>query len=670
MELGGGTLILQRPYLWNPDDERTRQYLKAETDYFNAVMKELGGAVAALMKAEAPSSAIPDQIKVAGGKSFFLTGGKLGCAESETDTTLLLGPSGLSGEKKKIITHTPSPNGEFDVVRLISPEEDSVLRVVDVKGHLLSGQIEGAWAAFPCWISDRRILVACVPESGPNTPPNQTRLNHDLYVCDINDGGLGHKIKVSDFSSLGIAAARLIRPSVAGEYAFARVTQQTDSYRQAILVQPVNTLSDPNVDWERVLEEYLISVATGYKGSLYAVSYKNSDHGEVIRLDLKQRIVETVLPASAGVMDAQDAPALFMAGSMGVYATRLTINEDTHEHELWHISEESGPTKVPLPLKGKLNSLSTDPERAGLFFTITTLSGESGHYRYDPVTGKVNETGRMSHIDPIQGIAVTIHAVEGADGEPVYYTMFSKEGETPDKAIVNPYAAYGSPSDLPDRGTLAVVKEYNVAWVVPHISSTMERGAVHLATGLGANQRENHERGNIELTAIMEDVRRRGVEKLGLYGFSAGGLRVGLAAMQQPDRVTAAVSLMGVQDGRFGRESTIAPFQDVTFGTVDDPEDYAAMHRDSVLEAAQRAAEERRRIAAFAALVSKGDARVPGHESLVTVAAARDAASNYAKASGKKPPLMLFGEGLGGHTDFEAYKATALTILLAELGAL
>jgi prolyl oligopeptidase len=204
---------------------------------------------------------------------------------------------------------------------------------------------------------------------------------------------------------------------------------------------------------------------------------------------------------------------------------------------------------------------------------------------FDPVTGQTTDVA-LSERAPAASCDIVVSRIhaESIDGTQVPLTLLSSttlDGDTsPRPLILTGYGGYD----------ISVTPRFDPAMLL-----LVEQGAIHAVANLRGGQEfgaEWHEQGarahkqNVfdDFAACITTLIARGYTSprlLGLIGRSNGGLLLGAMITQHPNRFNAAVAAVGVYDVLRQERSTNGQFNVTEAGTIDDEQEFLALHRYS-----------------------------------------------------------------------------------------
>lgn len=305
---------------------------------------------------------------------------------------------------------------------------------------------------------------------------------------------------------------------------------------------------------------------------LFLRSVKGAPRGCVLRLPVTGTLAEAkvVVPEGEAVIEGllPTATHLFVAELVGG-PSRI------RQFDL----EGGNARELPLPEASGAGGLLADGD--GLIFRQTSYVAPAAWMRYDPGTAELRRTA-LFNTSPVDfsDIEVLREFATSRDGTRVPVNILRRKGVRPEggsPALLYGYGGYGI-SMRPffnfeqrlwfDRGGIFVVAnlrgggEFGEAW--------------HLAGNLTRKQ-------NVfdDFAACARHLITQGytsADKLAIEGGSNGGLLMGALLTQHPDLVRAVVAHVGISDMLRVELDPNGAFNVTEFGTVQDPEQFRALH--------------------------------------------------------------------------------------------
>ena len=274
--------------------------------------------------------------------------------------------------------------------------------------------------------------------------------------------------------------------------------------------------------------------------TLYYMTTKTDSDGEIRTIDLAgARALAASKPVALGKLGVITG---FAATLDGLYVSAQSPYAAT---KLYYLPKAGKLTEVKLPFIGSAYNWATSSDRKTLTFGYDGYQGATVFYRVDK--GRLAPLGLHAETLPEAAkMTVTEEWATSADGTKVPLTIVSmgpKAGPKP--TIIDAYASYGVSAE-PYYGTS------NTVWVA--------RGGVYAACharGGGELGRKWHEGGrsankpNAQADVIacgrrMIELGYSSAKTQGVFGASAAGLLIPMAAMKAPEVFAAAVTRVGI----------------------------------------------------------------------------------------------------------------------------
>jgi prolyl oligopeptidase len=310
---------------------------------------------------------------------------------------------------------------------------------------------------------------------------------------------------------------------------------------------------------------------------IYLLTDRDAPRGRIVAIDLDhpEVVVELVAEGDATIEIASIVGDLLFVGYL------VDARADVHVHEL----DGTYRRDVPLPGAGTVTGFGGRRDDTAIYYAFTSFIEPGTIYRYDLATGESTLWHRPEvPFDP-ERFETTQVFVESKDGTRVPVFITAPRGVALDGT--NPTYLYGYGG-------------YNISMTPafsPGVIAWLEMGGVHVQACLrGGNEygEEWHLAGtkarkqNVfdDCIAVAEWLISSGwtsKEKLVLAGGSNGGLLVGACMTQRPDLFAVCLPSRGVLDMLRFERFTIGWAWASDYGTVDDPDDFAALHAYSPL---------------------------------------------------------------------------------------
>jgi prolyl oligopeptidase len=335
---------------------------------------------------------------------------------------------------------------------------------------------------------------------------------------------------------------------------------------------------DETVGWWQVADipDSCIQAVLG-DDALYLLSRRGAPHGQVLRLALEPGVT------------VADAETLVPAGDRSI--DDVAVTADT----LWVVDLDGGPQHVRrFDLSGsELPPVDVPPVSSVSFFFarlarlrpdlvawMNTSFTDPGTWWIAPDGGEPRPTGlRTTTSVDLSGYRVTREMATSKDGTLVPISVIAapdtpRDGSAP--ALLVAYGGYG----------ISLVPRFD-----PERLLWLEQGGVYAVANIrggGEYGEEWHQGGRLttkqncfdDFIACAEHLTSEGYtshDRLAILGGSNGGLLMGAVLTQRPDLARAVVAAVPVLDSLRAETATNGVFNTTEFGTVEDPEQFAAL---------------------------------------------------------------------------------------------
>jgi prolyl oligopeptidase len=234
-------------------------------------------------------------------------------------------------------------------------------------------------------------------------------------------------------------------------------------------------------------------------------------------------------------------------------------------------------SEVKLPGAGSAGFFHTYPWRGHeVWFHYTDHATPSALLRFDALGGRLSaDQPRPAGQDAPR---VTIETATANDGTPVRIFVISPAGapDHPRPTILNGYGGFGAPMTPHHSPDIEAWVRAGGVFAVACLRGGGEEGAEWHRAGQGRSKQRVFD----DFDAVTDHLVRRGwttTRQLGILGSSNGGLLVAAALTQHPEKYAAAVCLAPLTDMIRYERSGMGPSWRPEYGTVDDPDDFAAL---------------------------------------------------------------------------------------------
>jgi len=488
---------------------------------------------------------------------------------------LLLDPSELSSDGSIALADIhPSPDGSLIAYRLTSSGSSRMsLHVMDVNSKEVLDVIPGdVNPVAHAWHTKNR--VAWLPDNSgfyytrcsSATPAAEARFHHKLYFHRLGDDWREDELVFGE--TLKREETPYPLASWNGRYLLALVQDVSGDSpcSQLYLLDHEN----PQRDFIPVVRdvEAFISAAAVHRDKLYFQSNHEAPLGKLIAIELADTAAEftTVIPeASCPLGDWIAVGNFLFVETIDNVSSRL------------HVYDLAGRfvKKIELPGMGSINSLSAAPESEELLISFSSFLIPKTVYRMD-----------------LETLEYKLYHQNEVPFDPGAFELEQSWVESRDKTRVPMFLVYKKGIERNSKNATVIhgYGGFNVSLLpafMPQVIPFLERGGIYVilnARGGGefgeewhrAGMRENKQNTFDDFIAAAEWLIKGGYtqpSRLGLFGWSNGGLSVNAVAVQRPDLWKAVVAGAAVTDmARFHTAHTGRHWI-ADYGSPEDPHD-------------------------------------------------------------------------------------------------
>jgi len=280
-----------------------------------------------------------------------------------------------------------------------------------------------------------------------------------------------------------------------------------------------------------------------------------------------------VLPEGKGVVQA------IAAAQDAIYVTVL----EGGRYRLLRVPYDQRPVEdIDLPFPGTVSFAGHHVERPGVLIALGGWTQATRYYEVKaqsrrPVPTSLQPTGRF---DELVGVGSNVEHAISHDGTRVPLSIVAKPGSGPRPTIVVAYGAYGFSQEPRLRAEWVPWLERGYVMATCHVRGGGEYGQAWYEAGKKLTKPNSWK----DLIGCAEHLVQTGVttpKKLGIMGWSAGGITVGRAFTERPDLFAAAAPGVGVLDAVRAEIEPNGPANVVEFGTVARPDEFKALYEMS-----------------------------------------------------------------------------------------
>jgi prolyl oligopeptidase len=543
----GTTVTDPYRYMENLDDTAVTNWMKAEGKYARALFASVPQRAALLAEVAAASGSLDfvNTIQRAGERTFYeeRTPGSdnfdLMVREADGSTRKLVDVGGLraahGGSPYAINYYRASPNGEKVAVGISAGgSEDASLFVYDVgAAKQIAPPLALARFGVTAWTDDgSKLFVNLLAAQPANAPPTSKYLDSRMFVWDLKrapvallGGTTPSRIKVAPemvpylFTETGatISAAAIVN-GVQNEL--------------ELWTAPSATVTSPAAPWTRLTTAEDGVTNIDFAGQrVYLLSHKGAPTFQVLMLRAGEPMrAAKVLVASRNdrLIEAMGTAkdGLYLRARHGVYS------------ELIRVPLAGGPEEiVPLPFKGSISEMFTDPTREGATILLESWFNPPTALTFDAsksivVPEKLGMT--PAGFDP-NTFRLTDLSARAKDGTMIPLSYVDRVGSKhPQLVLLLGYGSYGI-SSYPGFGPRTIVGlRRGVAMATCHVRGGGELGEAWRLGGKDSNKPNTWR----DLIACGDELVADGYttrDKLFIDGGSAGGITMGRALEERPD---------------------------------------------------------------------------------------------------------------------------------------
>jgi len=576
--------MISDPYRWMEEDTPAlRAWVLAQHEQTMAQLSSLPAResirrrLEELLRSEAMGA-----ITKAGQRYFFLKRfekqelASLYCQdERHGPIRLLLDPGELSSDGTIALADIhPSPDGSLIAYRLTSSGSSRMsLHVMDVNSKEVLDVIPGdVNPVAHAWHTKNR--VAWLPDNSgfyytrcPSaTPAEEARFHHKLYFHRLGDDWSEDELVFGE--TLKREETPYPLASWNGRYLLALVQDVSgDSPCSQLYLLDHENPQRGFIPVVRDVEAF-ISAAAVHRDKLYFQTNHEAPLGKLIAIELADTAAEftTVIPeASCPLGDWIAVGNFLFVETIDNVSSRL------------HVYDLAGRfvKKIELPGMGSINSLSAAPESEELLISFSSFLIPKTVYRMD-----------------LETLEYKLYHQNEVPFDPGAFELEQSWVESRDKTRVPMFLVYKKGIERNSKNATVIhgYGGFNVSLLpafMPQVIPFLERGGIYVilnARGGGefgeewhrAGMRENKQNTFDDFIAAAEWLIKGGYtqpSRLGLFGWSNGGLSVNAVAVQRPDLWNAVVAGAAVTDmARFHTAHTGRHWI-ADYGSPEDPHD-------------------------------------------------------------------------------------------------
>ncbi|MBV8136248.1 MAG: prolyl oligopeptidase family serine peptidase [Deltaproteobacteria bacterium] len=452
-------------------------------------------------------------------------------------------------------------------------EETSIFVHDALSGARLAGPVDRAQYASPTWSEDGKLLFFNrLAALSPGDAPTAKYLNSTAVVWDLKSGPTAligttvgnagaFNLKPAEFPNVGLV------PGAPNALFF-----NINGVQNELEIWLTSTRSASHLDapWHRLVARLDDVTDVRMRGSeIFLLSHHGAPTFQVLALRAGQRLAEaeTLVPArNDRVIESirAAADALYVLQRDGIYSRLLRVPTGTRSAK-----------DIPLPFKGYVSAVFTDPRSQGLTLTLESWNVPPTVFAYDPRGDRFSDLalGTNPPYRPDEFEVRDLNAT-ARDGTQIPLTFVEPTGTQGTRTVLlDAYGSYGI-SFLPEFNAriISFMRE-GAAYAVCHVRGGGELGEAWRLAGKDA-QKPNTWR---DLIACAEDLIALGLttkDKLFITGGSAGGITVGRAMTERPDLFAGVIDRVPAANALRMEFSPSGPPNIPEFGTVTNEEGF------------------------------------------------------------------------------------------------
>jgi prolyl oligopeptidase len=308
------------------------------------------------------------------------------------------------------------------------------------------------------------------------------------------------------------------------------------------------------------------------RGRIFALTYDQSSNRSLVELDFAGNEIGTVISEQAAMIRQ-----LLVVGER-VFVNCL--NRTVPSIESWNLAGRKLGC-IDVPLHGTIQLLPAQSENAdSIFYTYESFTQPAAIFEYEICTEKTRLWHRRKL--PVSLPVCPSHEATypARDGVVIPITIVSHSHtdiKQQGPLIMTSYGGFGVPMTPQFSVLVAIMMELGAIFALPHIRGGGEFGK----KWHDAARRRNRQTAFDDFIAAAEWLCSKQITtpaRCAIFGGSNSGLLVGAAMTQRPDLFRAAMCIAPLLDMvRYELFDQAAKWTK-EYGTVDDPEDFAALH--------------------------------------------------------------------------------------------
>jgi prolyl oligopeptidase len=472
----------------------------------------------------------------------------------------------------------PSKEGELLAYQLSEGgDEESTLRVIDVAtGAVIDGPIDRCRYSPVGWLpgGSAYYYVRRLPPS--EVPAGEEQFHRRVWLHQVGaDPATDICVFGAEFDKTTFFSASV---SIDGRWLVVSASPGT-APRNDVWIADLTT-SDPAAPEFRELQvgvDAQTSVHIGRDGRAYIFTDRDAPRGRLVVTtpddpgtanwrELLAEDPEAVLEDFA-ILDGDELARPVLLASW----TRHAISELTI-HDL-ETGERLG--DVPLPGLGSAGGLSERPEGgAECWFGYTDHTTPASVFRFDARTGHTTLWASAPGIVEVPKVHARLITYTSRDGTPVRMIVVSPDAEPdrPRPTILTGYGGFGASMTPGYSATVLAWAEAGGVYVVANLRGGGEEGESWHRAGMRSHKQNVFDDFHAAADALVEQGWTT-PDLLGISGGSNGGLLVGAALTQAPEKYAAVVCSAPLLDMVRYEQFGLGQLWSEEYGSAQDPEE-------------------------------------------------------------------------------------------------
>jgi len=454
--------------------------------------------------------------------------------------------------------------------------ENASLYIYDTAtGARIAGPLTRAQFGAPSWSRDGKgVFIVRLQELPAGAPTTEKYNNTSAVFWNLKDeptplagatAGVGPKVDPIQFPLV------VIEPTAPVDFMIIGAGVENE---YALLTTPKGSAGAAKATWTPVFDR--TAGVTGFAAigdDLYLLTHKDAPTFKVLKIkataaDLSQaQVVVEGTPGRVITSIGAGADGLYLIATEGVYGKLYRL-------------DDAGLKEVPLPVKGAVNGLITDPAKPGAIVTVDSWAQPPTTYRYDP-TAKAFADLKLgvlpASFDPSTLLVADLKA-KSHDGVEVPLSVIAPAGpRKPRPLLLEAYGSYGIPITPGFIPRAPVFTGAGGVMAYCHVRGGGELGAQWRLDGKDAKKPNTWK----DFIACAETLIAQGwttADQLTIRGTSAGGVAVGRAMTTRPDLFAGVVSRVPMASAVRAEFQQNGPANIPEFGTIKDEQGFKNLY--------------------------------------------------------------------------------------------